>query len=1025
MKRSRSFSHKTFGALALAGLGLPLALASGSGCQTQTVAQTVRALERSGRVSFLCLGAPGVGTTPALPFERCSNTRFESPDDFAVADGTTTHPHLYALVTQTTRGEVAVVDMSTKKDPVLDSHPRVPGANFLPIGAQPIDIASTSGSMAAFVGVAEHGREGIFALAAKDIRVCATCAPKTLSSWPACALPAAPGEMLVVYDPANDDGEVRARCEDTTYSKPREAEPDGEGGYLVDLTQEGFGRPKLVVTIPDLGALAVIDAQTLFDVEREADGTPKKDPETGELVYKHAPGSWNECPIDRWVPLEVDLPVQSPPAPPPTGAACVAPPVIVPAPAQAYDSRPAGLALSEKRLFVGDLEAPVVHVLDMETPCEPIERDPLLPTSLRKPDRVVTTSQVAASPTLAGSLDRFLYAVDDLDGSVMVFDIAEDATSRRPLTRPHPEWTPLQAPDRVEFGVPVQDLVIIERDNPQPIPATGVAPEGIRCNPDPDLKVCTSEAASCDPETLYRTSANYDRGAGPARMRGAFAYVVLGTGQIAIVDIDDYDAYCRAPTRYTYLYGCPPSGAPPELVQELAEEEALASSGEVSCNVVVPHTPRSTNYLRTSERTGQNQPGIAGFPLLYDNQGTLQSTFDPGGPVLRATVPAPPDPSEEVPPEHLTLAIGGTLRIIDQETGLTTNAGELEHTVAMNFEDPRAQSTSQAFTITYEGALPGLAGKAGRLDLTGGAAPMLSDAASRFCDRGVLGQRAWKEILQNEGLSEAEAEARAVALADYVQIGSNIPAEDDVHWQDPATQGVCTFQTCKLTFGVAEVPRNTRDIRIVEAYQDRLELGASRGGIPNPATPNPDDTMAVPPELYECCFPTLVGFNIRVGNQWSVVGDSSGFLHHVIPASASVGDTPLGACRNSCDPNRVRENGRVRAAPSGTVVKDGDVHAFINPFFRMAINDPAQGSDFDANPGSPDLNGPPRDTFFQFATQGNFRPLLLNLASNTSEIQPQAISFVPSTGELAITDGSLEGLILLSASRLDITRQYY
>ncbi|MDC0745760.1 hypothetical protein [Polyangium mundeleinium] len=1011
----RRISHSPLGGLALAALGLPLALVSSGGCQTQTVPTAVRALERSGRVSFLCLGAPGVGTTPALPFERCSGTRFATPDAYAVANGVTTQPHLYALVTQTTRGEVAVVDMSTKVDAVLDSNPRVPGANFLPIGAQPVDIVSTNGSMAAFVGVAEPGRAGIFALAAKDIRVCDTCAPKSLSSWPACALPGAPGEMLVVYDPKNDADEVRARCDDTTFAKPRDPEPDGAGGYLVDLTQEGLGRPKLVVTIPDQGALAVIDAQTLFDVEREADGTPKKDPETGAFVYVHAPGSWKECPIDRWVPLTVDLPVQSPPASPPTGAACVAPPVTPPAPAQAYDARPAGITLSEERLFVGDIDAPVVHVLDMKTPCEPIEREPLLPTSLREPARVVTTSQIAASPTLAGSLDRFLYAVDDLDGSVMVFDIAEDATSRRPVTRPHPEWTPGQAPDRVEFGVPVQDLVIIERDNPQPIPSTGVAPEGVRCNPDPDLTVCTSTATSCDPETLYRTSGTYESGAGPTRMRGAFAYVVLGTGQIAIVDIDDYDAFCRAPTKYTYLYGCPPPGAPAGL----ADEDALASTGEVSCNVVVPHTPRSANYMRTSERTGQNQPGLSGFPLLYNNQGTLQATFDLDAPLLRATVPAPKDASETIPPVHFTLAVGGTLRVIDQKTGLTTNSGDLEHTVAMNLEDPRAQSTSQTFTITYEGALPGFAGKAARLDLTGGPVASLSDAASRFCDSGVLGQRAWEEILASEG--DANAAANAKSFADYVQIGSNIPAEDDIHWKSPETQGVCTFQQCKATFGPAELPRQARDITIVEAYQDRLELGASRGGAA--------------PELIECCFPTLVGFNVRVGGQWAVTGNASGFLHHVISTPESVGTTPLGACRNSCDPTLARQNGRVRAVPHGTVVKDGDPLAFINPFFRMAINDPAPDNEFDSVPDDKStmaddaraaaINAPPRDTFFQFATQGSFRPLILNLASATTEIQPQAVTFVPSTGELAITDGSLEGLILLSASRLDITRQYY
>ncbi|MDI1449677.1 hypothetical protein [Polyangium sp. 6x1] len=1015
----RRFSHSTLGGLALATLGLPLALVAGGGCQTQTVPTAVRALERSGRVSFLCLGAPGVGTTPALPYEKCGGTRFATPNEYGVSGEVTTQPHLYALVTQTTRGEVAVVDMNTKVDSVLDSNPRVPGANFLPVGAQPVDIVSTAGSTAAFVGVAEAGREGIFALAAKDIRVCATCAPKTLSSWPACALPGAPGEMLVINDPANDADEVRARCDDTTYSKPREPEPDGAGGYLVDLTQEGFGRPKLVVTIPDLGALAVIDAQTLFDVEREADGTPKKDPETGELVYVHAPGSWKECPIDRWVPLEVDLPVQGPSAPPPTGAACVAPPVPKPAPAQAFDARPAGITTAEKRLFVGDLDAPVVHVLDMKTPCEPIERESLLPTSLREPERVVTTSQLAASPTLAGSLDQFLYAIDDLDGSVMVFDIAKDATSRRPLTRPHPEWTPGQAPDRVEFGVPVQDLVIIEHDNPLPIPSTGAAPEGVRCSPDPDLTVCTTTSTSCDPATLYRTSGTYETGAGPTTLRGAFAYVVLGTGQIAVVDIDDYDALCRAPAMYTYLYGCPPPGAPADL----ENEEGLASSGEISCNVVVPHTPRSANYVRTSDQTGQNQPGLAGFPLLYNKDGTLQSTFDPGGPVMRATVPAPKDASEAIPAAHFRIAVGASLPVIDQKTGLTTNAGELEHTIVMNFEDPRAQTTSQGFTITYEGSLPGFTGKAGRLDLTGGPTPSLSDAASRFCDQGVLGERAWAEILASEG--DPKAATNAKALADYVQIVSSIPEEDDVHWASQETQGVCTYQQCKSTFGVAEVPQLTRDIRILESYQDRLELGTSRVQIPNTATSDANDTMPVPPELYECCFPTLVGFNIRVGSQWSVVGESSGFMHHVIPSPESMGATPLGACRNSCDPTRARENGRVRAAPNDTVVKDGDVFAFINPFFRLAINDPAQGNDFDADPNSSAINGPPRDTFFQFAVQGNFRPLTLNLASNTTEIQPQAITFVPSTGELAITDGSLEGLLLVSARRLGLTRQYY
>jgi hypothetical protein len=1029
MKRTRRFSHRTLGKLALLSWGALLATAASGGCQTQTVPTSLRALDRTGRVSFVCLSAPGTAPSVALPVERCTATRFESPGDFGVVDGQTTRPHLYALVTQTTRGEIAVIDMSTKVDALLDQNPRVPGATFLPIGSQPVDIASTPGGTATFVGVAEVGREGIFALPSENLRLCETCEPQTVSSWPACALPGAPGEMAVVFDPPDADDNVRATCEGA-FASVREPESDQEGGYLVDLTREGLGRPKIVVTVPDLGAIAVVDAQALFDVERDADGRPvdadgvpsedsKKPP-----ARRYPVGAWEKCPIERWVPLVVDLPAITPP-PPPQGVACVNPAPPAPQPSVAWSSRPAGIALSPEKLYVADLEAPVVHVLDMATPCEPIEREPLLPTSISDPTRVVTTSQLAVSPTLTGTLDRYLYVVDEADGSLMVFDVGEGAPSRQPLLRPHPEWTPSQAPDRVEFGVPVQDLVVIERDVPQQIPATGVAPEGVRCNPDPDLKTCSIETTSCDPETLYRTGSNFDTGARPGLMRGAFAYVVLGTGQIAVIDIDDYDAACRAPSRYTSLYGCPPIGFPSPVE---GPTDALVSSGEATCNVVIPHTPRSANFMRSSDRTGQNQPGLSGFPLLYDHQGSLQANVDPDGPLLRATRPVLPEGEEALPPEHFTVAVGSSVRIIDQKTGQTTNAGELEHTMVMNLEDPRAHSFSQLFSIVYEGPIPGFSGKAGRLDFDS-ADPTLSDAASRFCDQGVLGQEAWREILAAEDPADPQVEQKAARFADYVQILSNVPRDDDPHWDSPEVAKECSYQECRLTFGPSEVPTDRRDITIAEAYQDRLVLGTTRGRITDPN--NPNATIPVPSSLIECCFPTLVGFSVRVGGQWAVIGEGSGFLHHVIPTPSENASNPdlVGACRNSCDPLAERRNARIRSVPHGAAVRDGEEGAFINPFFRLAINEPADGSPFDSAPGTPEKpnpnNTPIRGTFFQFGTQGTFRPLIVNLAAQTTEIQLQSITFLSATGEIALTDGSLEGLILMRAGSLSISRQYY
>src|SRR5205814_9219552 len=78
----------------------------------------------------------------------------------------------FALVTQRTRGEVAVISVNAQDSTsgkivsgaVIDEEPSVPGYNFLPVGAIPVDITSTPGSEATFVATAEVGKEGIYVL---------------------------------------------------------------------------------------------------------------------------------------------------------------------------------------------------------------------------------------------------------------------------------------------------------------------------------------------------------------------------------------------------------------------------------------------------------------------------------------------------------------------------------------------------------------------------------------------------------------------------------------------------------------------------------------------------------------------------------------------------------------------------------------------------------------------------------------------------------------------------------------------
>jgi hypothetical protein len=967
---------------------VPLLLIAAS-CATETITRPVRSLEQSGRVAFVCLAAPGTLPGPGLPITSCGRGTTTTPYEFGVDKaGNTTVPHTYALITQTTRGEVAIVDMTANEDWVIDQDPNVPGANFLPVGAQPTDVVATAGGTAAFVSVAEVGREGIFALpstkmrnalisptdpACKDEENDKDCAPPTLSSFPACSLPSAPGLMLLVSDP-EVDGAVRPSC-DGAYGELDDAEALKNG----DLSLEKGGRQKLVVAMPDLGGFAVIDAQSLLG---------------------RAAGSFEECDIERWVPLKTDVPAPPQQGSPPPEMGCVNPEPPLPAAQTGAASRPAGLAFADEHLYVADLGVPIVHVVEMPTPCEPIERPPLVTGSIEDPARVVTTSRVAVSPRLTADLRRYLYAVDNAEGSVMVFDVSDDAEPRYPLSRPHPEWNPFQPSDRIRFGAPVRDLLIIDRDSPQASPVTGAAPEGTRCDPNPELEVCTSESLTCDPATLYRTAADYSTGAGPFRLRGSFAFLMLTTGRIVVADVDDLDASCRAPGSFSEIYGCPPSD--PAI--------AWATSKESSCNVVQQHTPRSARFIVSNELGGHTEPALQSYPLLHDKTGTLVPPTDTTVPRMRATLP--------VDGASVLITVGGAIDTIDSDTGLVTKDDGLKHTLVMNLEDPRAHVNDQPWIVTYEGALPGFEGRAAELALLdAGADPTahvyeLRDADSQFCGRGTVSTQNAYEALTLAGTpgTPEELQREAARRADFAQILNDLAPEDDVYWES----ATCSYLACKGLFGTAATPRPEREFTIREAYQDRIQIESVAELLREQQTAEKamDSSVVITADdvrsKVKCCFPTLVGFNIRASDQWVVIGGVNGFSHHVIA------DPETGVCRSSCDPTAARLNGRVRSAPNNVEkILDGSEFAFQNPQLRFGIT---QGP-----------NEPQRDMQFRFVTQGSFAPMFMDLTlfAETADLQPNSITYLPATGDLVVSDGLLEGLFLINPGSVDITRQFF
>ncbi|MBM4376585.1 MAG: hypothetical protein FJ095_15995 [Deltaproteobacteria bacterium] len=928
-----------------------LAAGTGAGCtQNQTVSR-VRALQQAGATTFLCLAPSPSGseTEPkppadtaasvaavALPLTECGAGRTDDP----------TVPHLYALALQPLRGEVAVIDLTAEDAPLVDADPLTPGTNFLPVGAAPTDIVATPGGTAAFVSVGEPGYEGIYALPADRLR---GAAPK-LSDWPSCSLPERPGSVELLVDAPGANGALRPRCDaaygadETETSCGTAAASHCHGDLAADAESVGNpGRYKLLVTLPHAGGVAVLDAQSILDGEA---------------------GSFAPCPVERFVPLEVKLTTEA--SPPPSPAEACVPTEVVPPRTTGFTAEPSDIAFAPRgdrgyRLFVSDAAAPVIHRLDLPTACDVTELDPLLATSAEDPGRTVTTSRVAVSP-LTFDLKRYLYAVDELDGSLIAYDVSENSTTKTPLHRPHSERNPFQPPDRVRFGSPPREILFAERRGDAVDPSTGTN-VALRCDPNAGA---SAEAAG------YRTASDFTSGAGPRKLRGTFGFAVLASGNVVALDVDDLDAACRGPRDHHPLYGC-----------DDASTGIEGASTEYSCQTVAPHQPRSSAYLAYRENVVATQPGLEALPLLFDKDGVVLAATDEGAPRMRATIPV------ETPPFDLTLPIASGSLAIDPSTGLlaSTEADAADaHVLAMNHDDPRAHILAQSWTVTYEGAIPGFTGHFASLVPTANGFEV-RDPASGFCGRGVQGASAVAdELVALEGVTPEQATLEARALADYVQVTSDTPVLGDKYWTE---QAACSFAACQQAYGTSRNPLPTRDLRIMVAKDDILFVEPREG--------------ATSPDL-KCCFPNVVEFQVRGGSQWIVLGSKVGFLNR----GAADGS---GVCRSRCDSRLERLEGRVREVTLDEPIRDDSPRAFRNPFFHFAIRSGDKAT---------------REMRFEFATQGQFAPLQLALlgSSNSTDIQPAAATFLPTTGELVVSDGSLQGLAFVKLDTFTVSRQY-
>jgi hypothetical protein len=953
---------------------LALALAS---CSQTPASVPLRSLERSGKLSLLCLdlGAPDrVGYS----LEDCQARRLvERPD------GSRHEPRLYALVNQTTRGEVVLLDVPSTS--VLDTNPSSPGYNFLQVGAQPVDIVTTPESTASFVASAEANRFGLYALPSHKL-----LDRPSLLSWPACSLPARPGAMTLLVSPHEGFCPGPNYAVDTLGDQGDPAHPNG------DLSQEQQrpGARKLLVALPTEGELLLVDAQALLD---------------------RPPGSFDPCPIERRFQLDASADAAVLPGEPPPGDECPARPATSQAsvcPVRApknvdypasQRSFPAAFARAEGTLYIADKATPRIHALDVSDPCAPAALPPLLPSSFDQPWRPVVTRSLAVSPVTSDN-KRYLYAVDDQNGSVMVFDVSTDASARTPLVRSRPEYFPFSPRDRLSLGAPVQDLLFIQQDY-FPYDSEGVKIPNLRCDPsDPSA-----------PGAAYAPNSDLSSGAGPFQLRGTFGLAALTTGQLVVIDVDDLDAACRRPrpdlSLPDWATGCDDtcgerdeSGACVACVSSLSSSPN--ASGEVTCRAVVRHEIRSRNYLVSSDTLGRNAPSIA-LPTLSVNSAALRTDQDDASDEARQN-PKMLGPAPEAD-RGWTLQDGTPL---EANPALATR-----NFLVPDTREPRTALT-QDWAAVYEGVIPGTAGKVGRLLFreSDPAKRGLYDPSGNFCYLGIHDQRLARldghRIYPREEFQKLDAFARV--HADWVEISNELLDEEDPYWSSVGDQ--CSFLRCRAAFGTAQAPTPNRSFRIREVYHDRLLIDPLDPQAP-PGAPVtvPDPTRGGAPLDPDCCFPTLTSYQIRGGATWIAVGSASGYLHRTTlgPDGRCVFLGVDASSGELCDASFLTRTSRIYEVPAINGARDttprshDDPYTFHNPYFFSLIYEGSQPSR--------------RGMAFTWSTTGGFRALEINLGRGSVQVAPQAMVYHPALGtEILITDSAFQGVMSVDLFRFAV-----
>ncbi len=180
--------------------------AFGASCGGAPTPVPVRTFLQPQKVDFVCLNVNDAIGNPIPPTPAVQNQCPPVPPNVS---GNLFAFHEYALVTQTLRGELAVVDLTMGV--IVDEDRSLPGVNFIPVGADPTDVAVTPDGTHTYVTSADPSLPAIYGidnhLILGDSEALAQrLAPlNSFNQIAGCRLPQLPDAVVVIPMPAGGD----------------------------------------------------------------------------------------------------------------------------------------------------------------------------------------------------------------------------------------------------------------------------------------------------------------------------------------------------------------------------------------------------------------------------------------------------------------------------------------------------------------------------------------------------------------------------------------------------------------------------------------------------------------------------------------------------------------------------------------------------------------------------------------------------------------------------------------------------